>query len=246
MATILVLAPMRTELSPIVRRLQLRRDQGDPHGRPTWSGRRGSWDVVAAQAGVGTARSGAVATELLAAVAPDHVAVVGVAGGLARHLRVADLVVPAVVEDLDGGTEHQAHPLGGQALDGRLLTSTVLHRWDVLEAHAEAGALAIDMETAAVAAACEAVAVPWTAVRTLSDLVHEGTIDSSSMDLLRPDGSPNLPAVARRVLRHPGTLPGLLRMGRDGTAAAKAAAAALDQALRATGDQGSGMGADAR
>jgi nucleoside phosphorylase len=234
-----VLAPMRTELAPVVRRLRLRRDPRDRRDRPdaahpaTWSGPHHGHDVVAAVAGVGPRHSARVAAALLASVRPDHLVVAGVAGGLAPALAVGDVVVPAVVRDLDTGETWSAHGLGRLTLDGELVTSGVLHGWDVLEAEAGAGTLAVDMETSAIAAACERAGVPWTAIRGLSDVVREGTVDTSTLELVREDGATDLAGVARHLARHPGRLRAMTAMGRDAGRATRAVADRLAEALGA-------------
>ena len=231
MTTVLVLAPMRAELTPLVKRLDLHRDER-ADGRPTtWSGRCGAFDVVATMAGVGTSRAAAIAETLIDLARPDHVVVAGVAGGLAPDLVVGDLVVPATVRSLDTGTSHRAHRFGDQEPAGELLTSTVMYGWDVLEEHSRAGSLAIDMETAAIAEACERSTVPWTAFRALSDVVREGTVDASTLAFLNEDGSTNLGGVAKYLARHPGRVRGLAAMGRDSARATSAVADAVHAAL---------------
>lgn len=224
---VLVLAPMQTELAPVRKRLGLRAD-GE-----VWTGRCGDHHVVAAMAGVGTRRSAAVARGQIAAMRPDHVLVCGVAGALAPDLRVGDVVVPAVAVDLDEGGRSTATAFGDLVPAGEVVTSTHLHGLDVLQAHIDAGVLAVDMETAAIASACDEAEVPWSAIRALSDLVRDETVDGSAMDLLREDGTPDLGAVARLLVRHPSRVRGLVAMGRDAAMATGAAAARLEQALLA-------------
>ena len=231
MSTVLVLAPMRTELSPIVRRLHLHRHRRG-HGRTdTWMGRYGSFNVIAMMAGIGTHRSAAVADSMLLRARPDHVIVAGVAGGLSPDLVVGDLVVPATVQDLDTGTSHTAHQFGPQVPSGVLVTSNELHGWDVLEEQAQAGVLAVDMETAAIAAVCDRASVPWTAFRALSDVVRDATVDASTLDLVHEDGSTNRAGVARYLARHPSRVRGLAAMGRDSAKATSAVAQAIEAAL---------------
>jgi hypothetical protein len=52
--------------------------------------------------------------------------------------------------------------------------------------------------------------------------------------LSHEDGTPNPRAVARYFVRHPGRIPGLMRMGRDAAIAARRAADAAVAAVRAT------------
>ena len=85
------------------------------------------------------------------------------------------------------------------------------------------------METAAVAAVCEARERPWTAFRAISDLVG-GPVDDAILAMANPDGSGNLAAAARYLLPRPWKIPGLVRLARDTRAATKAAAAAAIEA----------------
>jgi hypothetical protein len=95
--------------------------------------------------------------------------------------------------------------------------------------------VALDMETAAVAAACEARDVPWTVVRAISDRATDGSVDDEVFHLSRQDGTPDPMAVLRYVVRHPGRVPGLARMARGaGLATARAATAAV-AAVRSAG-----------
>jgi hypothetical protein len=91
------------------------------------------------------------------------------------------------------------------------------------------------METAAVALACEERGVPWTVVRAVSDRATDGSVDDEVFHLSRPDGTPDLRAVARYVARHPGRIPGLVRMARDARLATHRAADAAVAAVRAAG-----------
>ena len=98
-----------------------------------------------------------------------------------------------------------------------------------LRAH---GVTSLDMETAAVAAACEASDVPWTVVRAISDRASDGSVDEEVFHLSRQDGRPDPRAVLRYVARHPGRIPGLARMGRNARSATERAAAAAVEVAR--------------
>jgi hypothetical protein len=88
------------------------------------------------------------------------------------------------------------------------------------------------METAAVAEVCEERGVPWSVVRAISDRASDGSVDAEIFGLSYQDGSANLPAVARYVLRHPGAVPRLVRLARGSKLATERAA---DAAIRAIG-----------
>jgi hypothetical protein len=87
------------------------------------------------------------------------------------------------------------------------------------------------METASVAAVCERGGTQWSGVRVVSDLV--GVTPGDVIGLAHPDGSPNVAAGLKYMLRHPTRIPGLVRLGRDGVRAANTAARTAAGTLRA-------------
>jgi len=144
------------------------------------------------------------------------------------------MVVPDVVIDGSTGAEHRPAPLAGLGGHGALwTTATLITQPRELARLTERGVVALDMETAAVAEVCEARGTPWSVVRVISDRASDGTVDDEVFGMSRQDGAPDWRAVARFVLRHPGRLPGLARMGRD---AARAAATAAGAAARAASE----------
>lgn len=227
-----VLAPMPSELRAVVKRLRLRRMAGEPGQLVRATGRRGSVEVVAAATGMGPEAAEAATHRFLDAVDADHVVVVGVAGGVAAGQQIGDIVAADVVIDGRTGARYAPHPLSAAAGEGALHTSGELiadaGRVEALRAD---GVVALDMETAAVAAVCEQRGRPWSVVRAISDRFDDGLADRAIAELARPDGSPDPAAVARFVLRHPGRIPDLARLGRDVRTATRSAAAALADAL---------------
>jgi adenosylhomocysteine nucleosidase len=230
-----MLAPMPSELRPLVRKLELR-PSAAAAGTKVHEGRSGSASVVAATTGMGTAGAADAARSLLDGGDVDHVLVVGIAGGIDDRLAIGDVIRPGVVIDGASGAEYRPHPLGEQSDSpdqGALHTSDEFivdpERVAALRAR---GVIAMDMETAAVAAVCEERGCPWSVVRAISDRSSDGMADEEVFELAHPDGSPNLRAVARFVARHPGRIPQLVRLGRDANVATKAAARAAAEACR--------------
>ena len=88
----------------------------------------------------------------------------------------------------------------------------------------EQGVVAMEMESSGVAAACQDAGVPWTTFRVISDRPDDGLTDDAIMSLLRPDGSSDVGAALRLMVRHPGRVPGMVRLGRDSSMAASKAA----------------------
>lgn len=225
---VLLLAPMTSELRPLVRISRSRR--ADHEGFRSFTGRVGDLDVVIVRLGVGPAVARAVTGRALSAFPADHVIVSGIAGGLDPDLRVGSVVVPESVVDLASGEKFRSHPLRGIVPKGtvgvadHLITDTA--RLSKLVAE---GIVALEMESSGVAEACQEARVPWTTIRVIGDRPDEELTDATVMSFLRPDGTVDSPAAIRHLLTHPQRIPGLLRLGRDSAnAAAKAARFTLE------------------
>ena len=223
------LAPMPSELRPLVRRLHLGRGA---KGDGAWhSGRLGAATVVATTTGIGTASAARATEHLLAERRVDHIVVIGVAGGLAEGIGVGDVVIPDTVVDDAGAVFHPA-PMDGGPTKGRLFTTDDFIKDRArLDDLARRGFVAIDMETAAVAAVCESAGVPWSVYRGISDDAFDPAVDDDVFGLTRPDGSADLARVARFVLARPSRVRLLARLARDLGAATKGAADAAVAAL---------------
>ncbi len=228
---VLVLAPMASELRPLIRYARARRSEGD--GLTVHRGRVGDVDVLAVRCGVGPGSSRRTTERALASLSVDHVVVTGIAGGLS--LPVGAAVVPDAVLDVASGRRYVSAPMAGVERQGLIATvDRLVTDADPLADLRAQGVVAVEMECSGVAAACEAVAVPWTAFRVISDRPDDGLTDDAVMSLLRPDGTSDVGAALRLVLRHPNRVPDLVRLARDSSAAASQAARRVVGALRAT------------
>jgi uridine phosphorylase len=222
-----LLAPMPSEFQPLAKALSLQRaDSG-------WTGTAGPIALVAAKTGIGTRRAAAAAERMIDTGSVDHVMVVGIAGGMGPS-KVGDVIFPEVVVDKSSGAEYRPSPLGGVESRGRLVTHD---DFDMQPAERDAlvadGFVAVDMETAAVAGVCERRGVPWSAVRSISDLV--GVTPGDVIGLANADGTPNVGASIRYLVTKPWRIPRLVRLGLDARGAANGAADAARQVLRAAG-----------
>jgi adenosylhomocysteine nucleosidase len=116
-----------------------------------------------------------------------------------------------------------------------IISSDALEMHDKLEGLRERGVTAVDMETGAVAAVCEARGVAWSAIRSISDKVGDKAISDETMALAGPDGSPKPADAAKYLLTHPLEIPSLLRHARQSSTATRnaaiAAIAACERAL---------------
>lgn len=226
-ARVAVIAAMLPELRPILKRFALR-PVGSEH---VYAGRIGSHDVVASVTSMGTEAATRATTRLLDAHAVDHVIVVGIAGGIEASLRIGDLVNPEVVVDEASGAEVHPTPLAGTPR-ARLLTTDVLHnRPEDLERLRRDGFVAVDMETAAIGAVAEVRALPWSVFRAISDRAGDPGVDPAVVGLARPDGTPDLAALARFLLLRPWRVPQLAALGRGMNRAVRTSTDALAHAL---------------
>jgi nucleoside phosphorylase len=217
---------MPSELRPLRRPLSL----GPASAGGLRAGSLGRLEIVAGTTGIGTERAARAAERVLAAAPVDHLVVVGVAGGIGASVAVGDLVVPERVVDLASGREHRPAPLGASPPAGALATADGLRGPAEIARLGEQGFVAIDMETAAIAAVCERRGCPWSVFRGISDRADDGSTDAAIFALAGPDGSPDLAAVCRLLITRPGRIPQLVRLGRGLSLATRAAA---DAALRA-------------
>jgi adenosylhomocysteine nucleosidase len=220
MTTVGVLAPMPSEMKPVAAAMTLTRD-GE-----WWRGA----NVVATRTGIGTKRAADATRRLLDASPVDRVLVVGIAGGMGASA-VGDVIVPEVVVDKESGEEFTSTPFGGVDARGRLVTHDDFDMQSAeRDALVAAGFVAVDMETAAVAAVCRERNVPWCAVRAISDLV--GVTPGDVIGLANADGSPNVGASIRYLVTKPWRIPRLVQLARDSTRAANAAATTAASMLR--------------
>ena len=231
MTRVALLAPMRQELAPLVRKLGLRRSDEDG---ALHVGRTGGVEVVATTTGIGMA---AAATErVLDALPIDHVMVVGIAGGVDAAQPICALIAPELVVDGASGREHRPAQLGEAPPRGRLLSSDALVTGlDAAARLLREGVVGLDMETAAVAAVCERRGCPWSVHRAISDRVTDGTTDPAILALAGPDGSGDPGAIARYLLAKPWRIVRLARLARGSLRAADAAADAAILACKRLG-----------
>ena len=222
---------MPMELQPLRRRLSLRKVDGH------WQGQLDGHDVVAVVTGMGTALARGATERLLDEVPDiDRVLVVGITGAVENETPIGTLVVPEVVVNSNTGSEHRPDPLPfGEPRGTMWTTDQLLVDHDVLSELRGRGVVSLDMETAAIAEVCSARGVPWSVVRVISDRASDGSVDTEIFGLSHQDGRPNVPAVLRYVVRHPGRIPHLARLGRGSRLATITAADAAVRAARAFG-----------
>jgi adenosylhomocysteine nucleosidase len=228
-AVIAFVCAMPMELRPLRRRLRLRRTGLG------YAGRIGDRPVIGVVTGIGTNLAHAATVRLLDAVDVEWVIVVGIAGAIENQTPIGTLVLPQLVISGADGAEHRPTPLrvgNAHSAPGKLWTTDELLLDPALHADLRAdGVVALDMETAAVAKVCDDRGISWSVVRAISDRAGDGSVDAEIFGLTRPNGRPNLPAVARYLLTHPGALPRLVRLAKGANVATERAAEAAIKAV---------------
>jgi nucleoside phosphorylase len=171
---------------------------------------------------------------MLAGSTFDRVVVCGIAGGLAGASAVGDLVVPEEVYDGATGERFRSTALDGVTSKGVIrMGDGDDYEFDDKEVAqlVSEGVTALDMETAAIARACVRHNVPWTAFRVISDMAGDAALNAEVLELVDEFGKPKAWPSIRYLVTHPKQIPTMLRVGRDASAAAKAAAKATVAAI---------------
>src|SRR4051794_14366351 len=145
---------MRLEVQPLVRACGLVPAQVD--GATVYSGEVGTVDVVATTMRMGTTAARDATHRILATGPIDHLVVIGVAGGVGPTVKVRDVIVPQLVLDGATGKEYVPAPFGDLQPRGVLHTSDeLIDDAERIDALAARGVIALDMETASIAAVCD-------------------------------------------------------------------------------------------
>ena len=197
------------------------------------TGRLGGAEVVALKTGIGPVEAQRATEQLLKGGPFDRVVMIGIAGGIGGNQEIGDLVVAERVIDGRSGASYRPAPLPGLEQAGALHTADYLildpAQLDAMRADGDRGPRHGDRGGGQV---CDAAGTEWSSIRSISDRPTDKLVDDNLLDLTRPDGGPNVPAVVKRLARHPGDIRKLAQLGKDATVAAKAAAAAFLSAYR--------------
>lgn len=203
--------------------------------------------------GVGPRRARAAAERLLAAGAGALLSW-GTAAGLDPILAPGALLLPAAVLAADGRA-YPVHSGWRESLYRRLTLHCQVHSGLLAESPAlltdpqeksvlfgRSGALAVDMESAAVGAAALAAGVPFVVVRAVADPAA-AALPRAVADALTASGQVYGPRLLYALARRPADLVALARLARQFHAASRAlrsVRAAADDLLQPPGIQGSG------
>jgi len=245
---ILIIYAFAREAAVFKRRLTGRTALGID-GLRGFRGRLGKAEIAGVATGLGIGRATDTARRALQSfAAADLVIATGLAGALSEELQAGDLVLadrlvfdgdrpgPApdaiAISPVDLArfkTALAVHPL--RFATGTILTATRILKDGAAkrDARARTGALAVDMESAAIAAEAHRCGMRFACVRAVLDTVDEEIVGA---ELAGPNGEVQALAAARFVLRNPAAVVGLARMMRSLNRATAALANALEALSR--------------
>ena len=229
--TIGIVAPLPGEAGALLGRRPRRKAGGFPYGRTVL---KNGVELVVVQSGMGMDNAFSAAGWL----SENGLAVLGcfgVSGGLDPQLGAGDLVfADAVFVKRDDevslawerGVRDSDVTLDPEAVKGLTISrgpivtvqKPVLNTLGKRALFVRTGAVAVDMETAAVARAATGSGLPFFAIRAICDSA-DVTIPESIYQCLDQQGRPRFPHLFRLIIRNPLLISHLLRMKRDFTAA---------------------------
>jgi adenosylhomocysteine nucleosidase len=179
---------------------------------------------VQAYAGGGTPEGAALAAEAAIAAGASALVSFGLAGGLKPALRPGAILRPIGV--IWKNRHFQADPrlvaALGSATQGLLLAaeSTIAWAQDKQAAFKEMGAVAVDLESGAVAEVAGRHGVRFAMLRAVCDTAEEN-LPPAALAALDPAGKIKFLRVAHSVVRHPEQIPALLALAANANAARK-------------------------
>jgi hopanoid-associated phosphorylase len=168
----------------------------------------------------------------------DAIMSFGIAGGIAPGHKPGDVILAnrIVTDDLFHADPRWLKTLIRKIPGARVgalagVDEMIGCRTHKAKLHRDTGALAVDMESHGAARFARERKIPFVALRAVAD-PHHRALPQSALVGMNPDGSTNVPAVLKRLVRRPGDLPGLILTARE----ASAAMAALLRCRRLLGD----------
>jgi adenosylhomocysteine nucleosidase len=172
-------------------------------------------------AGGGLPDGAEAAAEWLVEQNVDALVSFGLAGGLDPALRPGDVVVPETVREQDHvyATDPRVSARfgrrGGTLLAGAAVVADVEEKARLFS---RTGAVAVDLESGAVARVAARHGLPFAVLRAVCDPAHR-TMPPAALVALNGSGAIGLLRFLASVARQFGQVPGLIALGRDAVAA---------------------------
>ncbi|MEE9498813.1 MAG: hypothetical protein V3V24_05700 [Nitrospinaceae bacterium] len=234
---IAIIGAIKDEIAGIKNQMQIT----DTLRLPTGNAFVGEWQgvpIVLVRSGMGRDRARRALVEVAERYDLKEIISIGYAGALDPSLEVGDLIVADKVIKMD--SSHPDEGVKSYSLNKEIFNSTAALRGRILLTvdHVAAtpqekknlrekySAVAVDMETSALAEEAQARNIPFISVRAITDTAVQELIDCSY--LVEEDGEVSKLKAGWHVLTHPGDLKGMIDLGQH----AKIATANLTEFLR--------------
>jgi adenosylhomocysteine nucleosidase len=187
------------------------RRSGSP-SLPIITGRLARREVAIVHSGMGMDSASAHVRNFLDGCTPSLWIAAGFGGGLSTDLRVGDIVAVRNFSDparFDAIASLAAH--AGTLVTTKTVVESAEQKRD-LGRHT--GAIAVDMETAAIHRLCSARGVPMLAIRAISDTACEDIPVSAAVWFNKATQRPRPLALVLHLAAHPGRIPPFVRFVR--------------------------------
>lgn len=181
--------------------------------------------VAFAQSGMGPQPARRAAQALIDGHSPRWVISAGFSGALAPHMKVGDIVVGNSIVDVDGkelkiDMNMPANPAAGLYVGRLLMVDRIVRAVAEKKSLAERlGAIAIDMESLAVAQVCHDSKTRFLAVRVISDDLS-ADLPAEVASVVGSSGTVRLGAVAGAIFKRFGSVKDLWKLREQGLDAA--------------------------
>lgn len=223
-ADIGIVAALPIETGDIVDRLKKVR-KFKSQGMTVLEGEHNGRVVAMVHSGMGMARARKAAEHLIFGHRPYWIVHPGFCGGLDPALKSCDVVLPSEIVRPDG--EPISVPIRPDLLPqgivtGRLLTMDRILRLpdEKKEWHDRTGAVAVDMESYAVAELCRSLNLRWVGLRVVSDTAGD-ELPPEILTITGPTGAFRLGATIGALWQRPGAVKDLLKLRESAILAAE-------------------------
>ncbi len=234
---IAIIGAIKDEIAGIKNQMQIT----DTLRLPTGNAFVGEWQgvpIVLVRSGMGRDRARRALVEVAERYDLKEIISIGYAGALDPSLEVGDLVVADKIIEMDSSRSDE--DMKSYSLNKEIFNTTgEIHRKILLTVDRVAAtpqekkklrekysAVAVDMETSALAEEAQARNIPFISVRAITDTADQELIDCAH--LVEEDGEVSKLKAGWHVLTHPGDLKGMIDLGQH----AKLATANLTEFLK--------------
>lgn len=227
-----IVCALPIELKPFVSRLD--RIRKYKTGRFTFRG--GRWDairIVVVESGMGFARARDATQSLIDSHSPNWILSCGFSGGLLPETKIGSIVLANGIADTHGqelqvDLKMQSDPAKSMFVGRFVVADEMVRKVEEKQQLAEAyRAIAVDMESLAVAQVCRDTATRFMAIRSISDDLSED-LPVEITSVIANSGSSRLGAAMGAIWKRPGSVKDMWRLRENANLAAERLARFLD------------------